>query len=215
VRRTVAVLLACLAIVAAAPAHAGRQLRADDEPTTEGPFYDPVTQCDDQTLKSDGKPVIKVAFCIFFYSFDTLSELDVSDEYGVVWAQATFDAFAGYCTTELSFYVEVSPGTSVYDRIPPKRIKTKRPVGGLFILEADAGGHAITPGTVSQSLQLLPGNLTPLPEDESRVGLAWKGRSPSKLAFVTGAEIGWEMLATPPQMRLGADTIKLTSGRGC
>lgn len=210
-------MLVCLAVLAGSPAHAARQLRADDPPAAEGPLYDPIEQCNRQTLESDaGEPVVKVHFCIFFYSFDTLSELDVNNEYGVVWAQATFDALPGYCTSELSFYVEVSPGTTIHGRTPPKPKAPKRPTTTNVEVAATAGGTALQEGLVSQRLKLLPGKMTPLAEGtESRVGLSWKGRSPDKLAFATGAEIGWPMLEAPPQMKLGTDTIRLVSGKGC
>ena len=199
-------------------AHAGGQLRANDPPTVEGEFYDePDQQCDEQTLKSDGKPVIKVAFCIFFFGFDALYELDLNNDYGVVWAQATFDALPGYCTSELSFYVEMPDGTSIYERMPGKPMTTKKKrAPAMFLLNATAGGTAVVPGWVSQDLYLLPGKITPTgSESEPRVGLAWKGRTPHKLAFVTGAEVSWPWLSSPPSIRLGADTIRLTSGKGC
>lgn len=216
-RRFVAVLLVCLAVLGGSPAHAARQLQADDPPKTEGPFYgEPDQQCDDQTLKSNGKPVIKVAFCIFFYPFDWLSEIDVNYDYGVVWAQATFDALPGYCTSELSFYVEVSEEATIYERTPRQGVTTKKAIPLTVDVTAHAGGNAIVDGRISQEFQLLPGRMTPTgSEEEPRVGVAWKGRTPQKLAFATGAEISWPFLEAPPQIRLGADTIRLTSGKGC
>ncbi|HEX2196256.1 MAG TPA: hypothetical protein VHJ76_04945 [Actinomycetota bacterium] len=216
-RRFVAVLLVCLAVFGGSSAHAARQLDADDPPATEGPFYgEPDQQCDEQTLKSSGKPVIEVAFCIFFYPFDWLSELDVNYDYGVVWAQATFDALPGYCTSELSFYVEMSEGTVLYERTPRKNVTTKRTIPLTVDVNATAGGTAIENGRISQDFQLLPGKMTPtMSEEQPKVGVAWKGRTPQKLAFATGAEISWPFLSAPPQIRLGADTIRLTSGKGC
>lgn len=207
----------CLAVLGAAPAHAAGQLNADDEPTVEGPFFLPADQqCDDQTLKSDGKPVVKVAFCIFFFEFDPLWELDLNNDYGVVWAQATFDALPGYCTSQLSFYIEMPDGTQLYGRTPQEGVRaTKRTPVTVEVL-ANAGTNAIQGGRVSQDFQLLPGKMTPTGSpDEPKVGVAWKGRSPAKLAFATGAEISWPWLSGPPQIRLGADTIRLTSGKGC
>ena len=216
-RRLVAVLLVCLAVLGGSPAYAAKQLDADDRPATEGPFYaEPDQQCDEQTLKSAGKPVIKVAFCIFFYGFDWLSELDVNHDYGVVWAQATFDALPGYCTSELSFYVEMPEGTMLYERTPRKAVATKRTIPLNVDVSATAGGNAIEDGRISQDFRLLPGKMTPTgSEEEPKVGVAWKGRTPHKLAFATGAEISWPFLSAPPQIRLGADTIRLTSGKGC
>ncbi len=198
-------------------AHAAGQLRADDPPAAEGPFYgQPDQQCDEQTLKSDGKPVIKVAFCIFFFGFDPLYELDLGHDYGVAWAQATFDALPGYCTSELSFYVEMPDETVIYERAPREPVSTKRRTPGLVEVFATAGGTAIAPGRVSQELVLLPGRITPTGgEDEPRFGVAWKGRASGKLAFATGAEVSWPWLSSPPSIRLGADTIRLTSGKGC
>ena len=216
-RKCLAVLLVCLAVLGGPSALAARQLRADDPPTVQGSFYsEPDQQCDDQTLKSDGKPVIKVAFCIFFFSFDPLYEVDLDNDYGVVWAQATFDALPGYCTSDLSFYVEMPDGTVLYERAPRVAVTTKKPRAATVDVNATAGGSAIVPGRISQELVLLPGKTTPTgDEDEPRVGVAWKGRSPAKLAFATGAEISWPWLSSPPSIRLGADTIRLTSGKGC
>ncbi|MDQ4024981.1 MAG: hypothetical protein M3217_05760, partial [Actinomycetota bacterium] len=63
--------------------------------------------------------------------------------------------------------------------------------------------------------RLLPGRMAPTGAAEvGRVGVAWKGLSPGKLAFATGAEIGWSAVDSP-EMRLRAETIRLTSGEGC
>ena len=216
-RKLLAVLLACLAVLGGPAAHAADQLRADDPPKVEGNFYtNPDQQCDQQTLKSGGKPVIKVAFCIFFFGFDPLWELDLYNDYGVVWAQATFDALPGYCTSELSFYVQMPDGTLVYERTPREPASARKRTPLTVDVHATAGGTAIVPGRISQEFQLLPGKMTPTgTEDEPKVGVAWKGRSPAKLAFATGAEISWPWLSAPPSIRLGADTIRLTSGKGC
>ena len=217
-RRFLAVLLLCLAVLGSSAAHAGpRQLRADDEPTFEGPFYlSPDQQCDEQTLKSNGKPVIEVAFCIFFFEFDPLWELDLYQDYGVAWAQATFDALPGYCTSQLSFYIELPDGTILYERAPQKAVTATKRTPLTVEVNATAGGSALQPGRVSQDLQLLPGKMSPTgTAEEPQVGVAWKGRSPAKLAFATGAEISWSWLSGPPLIRLGADTIRLTSGPGC
>ena len=207
----------CLATLGGPVAHAAaQQLSADDPPVVQGNFYDPEQQCDDQTLKSDVKPVIKVAFCIFFFAFDPLYEIDLEDDYGVVWAQATFDALPGYCTSELSFYVEVPEGTPIYERTPRESTTARKRTPLTVDVNAVAGGNSIVAGRVSQDLQLLPGKMTPTGSgDENRVGVAWKGRSAAKLAFATGAEVSWPWLEAPPSIRLGADTIRLTSGKGC
>ena len=211
-------MLVCLAMLGGPAALAApRQLAADDPPTVQGNFYsDPDQQCDEQTLKSNGKPVIKVAFCIFFFAFDPLYEIDLDEDYGVVWAQATFDALPGYCTSELSFYVETAEGATVYERAPTEPVTAKKRTPLTVEVNATAGGNALVPGQISQDFQLLPGKMTPTGSDEDRrVGVAWQGRSASKLAFATGAEVSWPWLEAPPSIRLGADTIRLTSGKGC
>lgn len=215
VRRALAALLVCLAVVAGAPAHAARQLDARDEPLVEGPLTLAGQECDEQTLKSDGKPVIKVAFCIFFYQFNSLFEIDLFNDYGVVWAQATFDSLPGLCTSELSFYVEVSPGTQVFQRTPADPHTAKKPGRMAAEVIATANANSVQPGSVSQEYLMLPGKMTPRGlEEGTTVGVSWKGRTPSKVAFATGAEIGWPSLESP-EMELNADTIRLTSGKGC
>jgi hypothetical protein len=207
--------LVCLAVLAGAPAHAARQLDARDEPATQGPLELAGQECDDQTLKSDGKPVVKVSFCIFFYQFNSLFELDLSNDYGVAWAQATFDAMPGLCTSKLSFYVEVSPGTQIFGRTPTGPARAKKAGRISAEIPVSANANALQGGSVSQEFLMLPGKMAPTDlEEASRVGVSWTGRSPNKVAFVTGAEIGWPALETP-EMRLGADTITLTSGKGC
>ncbi|MDQ4124994.1 MAG: hypothetical protein M3134_05270 [Actinomycetota bacterium] len=218
-RKVLAVLLVCLATLGGPAAHAAQQLSADDPPTVEGNFYgDPDQSCDQQTLRSNGKPVIKVAFCIFFFAYDPLFEVDLDEDYGVAWAQATFDALPGYCTSELSFYIEFpgDEGYTIHGRTPAEPVTTRTATATVVELLATAGGQAVGGGRVSQELQLLRGKMTPTGnEDEPRVGVAWKGRSPAKLAFATGAEVSWPWLSPPPEIRLGADTIRLTSGKGC
>lgn len=217
-RKFLAVSLACLALLGGSAAHAAGQLRADKEPSAEGPLYtnNEDRQCDEQTLKSDGKAVIKVAFCIFFFNYDTLFELDLDNDYGVVWAQATFDALPGYCTSALSFYIEMSDGTVLYERAPQESQTVKRKTAATVDVVATAGGNGLQAARVFQELQLLPGKVTPTgSQEEPKVGVAWRGRTPEKLAFATGAEISWSWLDGPPQIRLGADTIRLSSGKGC
>jgi hypothetical protein len=215
VRKVLAALLVCLAVLAGPHAHAARQLKATEHPTTEGPLQLAGEQCDEQKLKSDGKAVVAVEFCIFFYSFNPLFEIDIYSDYGVAWAQATFDALPGMCATEVGFYIEVSSGTQIFERAPaaPMAAKRTRPV--TVEVPVLAGGNAVQPGLVSQEFRLLPGKMSPVgTTEEAQVGVAWKGRSPHKLAFATGAEIAWPTLETP-EMRLQAETIRLTSGRGC
>lgn len=206
----------CLAVLAGSPAHAAKQLSAREHPTTEGPLSLAGEQCDEQKLKSDGKAVVAVEFCIFFYSFNPLLEIDLWNDYGVVWAQATFDALPGLCTSEVGFYIEVSPGTEIYGRTPPGPMRAKRKTLPVTVeVPATANARAVQDGLVSQEFRLLPGKMKPTgAAEEARVGVSWKGRSPDKLAFATGAEIGWPALETP-EMRLQAETIRLTSGPGC
>lgn len=204
----------CLAVLAGPHALAARQMNARDEPTVEGQLTLAGDQCNDQTLKADGKPVIKVSFCIFFYQFDSLFEIDAFHDYGVAWAQATFDALPGYCASELSFYIELSEGTDVLQQTPAEPFSAKRPASVHATILATADSHAVEAASVSQGFRLLPGKMAPYDGDETRVGVSWKGRSRAKLAFATGAEITWPSLESP-EMNLGADTIKLTSGKGC
>lgn len=214
-RKVLAALLVCLAVLAGPPAHAAKQLDANDPPALQGPLEAAGEQCDEQTLKSNGKPVIDVEFCIFFFQFNSLFELDLSNDYGVAWAQATFDALPGLCTSEVSFYIEVSPGTQIYGRLPQEPVKARKPASIAVELAAPANGNAIQPGLVSQEFRLLPGKMTPTAtEEEARVGVSWNGRASGKLAFATGAEIGWPTLESP-EMSIGAESIKLTSGKGC
>lgn len=212
-------MLVCLATLGGSPALAAQQLSADDPPTVEGNFYgDPEQSCDEQTLKSGGKPVIKVDFCVYFFAFDPLFEIDFDEDYGVAWAQATFDALPGYCTSELSFYIQIPEegGYAIHARTPTEPVTTRKTTATVVELLATAGGQAIGGGRVSQELQLLPGKTTPTGDaDEPRAGVAWKGRSPAKLAFAAGAEVSWPWLSPPPEIKLGADTIRLTAGKGC
>ncbi|HEV2757711.1 MAG TPA: hypothetical protein VG318_18270 [Actinomycetota bacterium] len=213
-RKVLAALLVCLAVLAGSPAHAARQLSAREQPDTQGPLTLSAEQCDEQKLKADGKAVIAVEFCIFFYTFNPLLEIDLWYDYGVAWAQATFDALPGLCTSEVGFYIEVSPGTQIYARTPPEPVSAKKPLPVAVELAATANASAVEEGLVSQEFRLLPGKMRPVPEEEARVGVSWKGRSPAKLAFATGADIAWPTLETP-EMSLRADTIRLTSGPGC
>ncbi|MFN2588265.1 MAG: hypothetical protein ABR613_09135 [Actinomycetota bacterium] len=214
-RKVLAALLVCLAVLGGSPAHAARQLNARQHPTVSGPLTLAGEECDEQTLKAGGKPVIDVAFCIFFYQFNPLFELDLGNDYGVAWAQATFDALPGLCTSQVAFYIEVSSGTRIYERTPPEAVRTKKPGPAAVELVATANASSIRDGLVAQEFRLLPGRMAPSAvEEDTRVGVSWKGRSRAKLAFATGAEIGWPALESP-EMRLGADTIRLTSGAGC
>ncbi len=207
--------MTCLAVLAGPHALAAGQMSSRDEPVVEGALTLAGDQCSDQTLKAGGKPVIKVSFCIFLYHFDSLFEADAFHEYGVAWAQATFDALPGYCATAVSFYIELSPGTDVIQRTPAEPLSAKRPASVHATILATADSYAVEAGSVSQGCRLLPGRMAPYAGDEMRVGVSWKGRTPSKLGFATGAEIAWPSLESSPEINLGADTIKLTSGKGC
>ena len=214
-RKVLAALLVCLAVLAGPHAHAAKQMKASDYPATEGPLQLAAEQCDEQKLKAGGKAVVAVEFCIFFYSFNPLFEIDIWSDYGVVWAQATFDALPGLCASEVGFYIEVSPGTQIFERAPSAPMTAKKTQPVMVQVPALAGGNAVQPGVVAQEFRLLPGKMTPTgTAEEAQVGVAWKGRSPDKLAFATGAEIAWPTLESP-EMRLRAETIRLTSGSGC
>lgn len=214
-RKVLAALLVCLSVLAGPPAHAAKQLKANEYPTTEGPLQLAAEECDEQKLKANGKAVVAVEFCIFFYSFNPLLEIDIYNDYGVAWAQATFDALPGMCASEVGFYIEVSSGTQIYERAPAAPMSAKKATPVTVEVPALAGGNAVQPGLISQEFRLLPGRMSPTgTTDEAQVGVAWKGRSPEKLAFATGAEIAWPTLESP-EMQLRAETIRLTSGPGC
>ena len=216
VRKVLASVLVSLAVLAGPSAHAANQLDVRNEPQTQGPLTRTGRECDSQTLKSGGAPVIKVAFCVFFYTYDSI-EIDLENDYGVVWAQASFDALKGFCTTDISFYVEMSEGTQTYEQTPAEPLSTTKARSIDAEVLATAGNHAVLEtGLVTQRFRLYPGKMSPVPtsDDQRRVGLSWSGRTPAKLAFATRAEVGWPSLSSP-SMRVGADTIRLTSGQGC
>lgn len=209
-RTLVVVALTALLLANATPAWA-RQLDARDEPEVSAQLTREVRRCHREALKNQGQVVVRFDGCIYFYSFDPLSEIDLVNDYGVVWLQVNVDAAPGWCTTNVDASIELPGNVSRYGQVPSESASTRTPVSATVELPAEAGGNSLTSGYVRQRLTMYPSETADASDDEV-VGLSWNGETTDKLAFVLGVEIGWSMLDPIEGFSAGLRGIRLSPG---
>jgi hypothetical protein len=190
-------------LLAACLAWAGASARAETlpqgperEPKTQGPLTLDTNRCSDDGVRSeDGTLLGKAVTCLYLYSFDPLSEIDVLRNYGAAWLQASFVPARGWCVTDLGAKVQMSEGD-------PEGISKTTPDGkkAATKLAITAGGTALEDGEISQTSVRGPGDLeTIAPADRPAVVSEWQGKSAKQISLVQGVAYSYEMLAGAPE----------------
>ena len=205
-RVLIASLLLLLSLSASATARPPRQLNARSQPGVSGPISlfsrdcsEPYGQYEDEFWRDfDGE------LCMFRYIFDPLAELDVANDYGMVWAQISVDhdSFCIDAVEPMLLFLRLLPGfelrvvsTTPRDRLVARAARTVRET-----LESDAGGWATDDAAhLTQTYRLLPrvlsGGEVKVFDDQGnqRARWKWSGHTSKRLAFVVGAVVSWKV----------------------
>lgn len=212
-RLALAIWLVVSALLIAAPAHG--QPPASDDPRVTGPLYLVGKSCGGDRLTHEGEPLAKVHSCIRLYEFDMVWETDATRTFGVAWVQSTVKPLNGWCATKVSTEVALPDTVSRHGRAPARDISTKTADRVRVKLVADADHQAIQQGTIDQTFDMYPSSLKPtLANNGQTVRTTWKGQESDELAFVTGAEISWQVLQTP-EIRGGLGQMSFQKDSDC
>lgn len=212
-RLALAIWLVVSALLIAAPAHG--QPPASHDPRVTGPLYLVGRSCGADRLAHEGEPLAKVQSCIWLYEFDMLWETDATRTFGVAWVQATVKPLNGWCATKVSTEVALPDTVNRHGRAPTRDISTKTTDRVRVKLVADADNHALQPGTIDQAFDLYRGSMKPaLANHGQTVRTTWTGQESDELAFVTGAEISWQVLGTP-EIRGGLGQMSFVKASNC
>lgn len=212
-RTALAISLVWSALLVAAPALS--QPPAAKDPRVTGPLYLVGMSCGDNKLKHEGDTLAAVESCIRLYEYDTLSETDVVNTYGVAWVQTSVNPVGGWCATQVETEV-VLPGTVTTHATAPKKGVSPRKRDTVSVkITSSAGGAGIQDASIRQNLDVYPKSLQPEVAKNGRiVRTNWRGRESSNLAFVAAAEISWQMLDSP-QIRGGLGQMRFIKAPGC
>ena len=212
-RFALAIWLVVSALLWAAPAQG--QPPATNEPRVSGPLYLAGLSCGDNKLKHEGKVLAKVASCVRLYEYDTLMETDVNRSFGVAWVQTTVDPMNGWCATKVRTEVILPGSVNRLGRAPNRLISRSKPGKARIKISTTADDTGLEEGSVSQDVNLYPRSLKPSLAKSGRiVRTEWNGQESRELAFVSAAEISWDVLATP-EIRGGLGKMLFLKGRGC
>lgn len=210
IRSAPIVLILVLAVLLpVAPAGAAKQLKAGKAPKVAGPLEQVGRACDSQTVRAGGRVLARVEACVFFFAFDSFSELNVLRDYGVAWAQLTFDAGRGFCANQIGVVLEFPEGTEVHQSAPERAIVGRRAQRAQVRLEGIAGTFSLEESSVSQRLTAIPSSLRSTAEP-SRVSIEWIGHTGAKIAIVGGAEVSWSVLTPLEEFDMLPGGIQMT-----
>lgn len=207
--KQIAPLVAAALLLSAGAARASVEQQQDPSkgPRTEGPVTLDDSTCDERTIRSDDGTVLGSGnVCIYLYSFDTTSEIDLTREYGAAWAQARFTPAQGWCATEVESRIELSEGD--LERIAkgparPGKVTTRLPM--------DARGNAIEEALISKAWTSSAGktsNTAPAGKKPSTTS-AWKGKSAKPVSLVGGLAYSYDILEGSPE-KVGYGFSKLS-----
>ena len=205
IRALAPVLTACL-IFSATGASAGTVEEVG--PKAEGPFKQDREQCSEDTVRSASGTVLgKTETCLFLYSFDRLSELHVTRDFGAAWLQTRFTPAAGWCTTELGAALSLSSGRL-------ERVAQATTEGGKVTtrLTFNARGRALQEGRITQTAADPGGRLVARESKGTSYGLDWRGKTDKAVSLVAGVAYSYDFLTGPPQkFSYGFTNFALTS----
>lgn len=202
-------MLVLMLLLQASPAGAAKQLKARKAPKTSGPVEKSARGCETQTVRAEGRMIARVEACVFFFTFDPFSEVDVIRDYGVAWVQLTFDAGKGLCADEVGVTVEFPEGTEIHRVEPERAIVGTRAQRANVRLDATAGDFALENGSVSQKFTAIPASLRS-ETDARRATILWNGHTGTKIAVVGGAEVSWSMLSPLEEFDFLPGPIRMT-----
>jgi hypothetical protein len=190
-----------LSVLLATPAMA-EQLAAKDDPKVSDNLVQQGKKCATERDEHDGTVVAVVKACQRFFTLDPAAEDNEARDYGVLWLQSTIDPKPGWCVTAAKSDMVFPARAKLAGRTPEAEETAKRSKRLKTELAADAGGHAATAGTISQTSTLFPDKQTPSLKKRDKTTqfrLTWTGSSDEKLAFVSGVHVSWATEDGPPK----------------
>jgi hypothetical protein len=166
------------------------------KPQTKGPVALDRGECSNQQVRSDSdNSVLGLAeICVYLYSFDSLSEIDVLRDYGAVWLQTRFVPTEGWCATDIGTRLELDGGQIEGTTKAPRetgKVTTK--------LKLTAGGNALEDGSISQRWAAAPGDITTKSLDGHGASTVWSGETSKPVNLVSGLGYSYEMLGSGPE----------------
>lgn len=196
-------------LVSPPSAIASEQLDARTQPTYTAPLTDSNEsysgqRCQTEHPESEGVVTAKIRFCRTFLRFDPGSETDTTNDYGVWWIQANIKAMNGWCVTRgratLGMEEEFTPSA-----VLESDLRSDKATDQTLTLVSEAGGTAVTPATVQQSLITFKGRYRAFWDSEtSTYVVRWRGSTKRKIALVGGIEGTWAATAGPGVFLPGA-----------
>jgi hypothetical protein len=196
----VVTIAAALCLGVAAPALAD-QLQAKDEPKVSDNLVSRGKKCATKRDTHDDVVVAVVKACQRFYTLDPAGEDNEARDYGVLWLQTTIDPKPGWCVTRAKSDMVFPARAKVVGRAPEDEETARNPKKLKTTLTADAGGHAATAGSISQTSTLYPDKQTPTltkRDKTTQFRVTWTGSSGEQLAFVSGVHVSWVADDGPP-----------------
>lgn len=175
--------------MAVGPPAGASQLEARDRPTATGPLTYEGRRCTSvDRLRIRSELVAVGRSCIFLYRFSPTAEVDVVRDYGVAWVQTQLDARNGWCATSIRSRVTLPNDTEGHAH-STARHTTSKPRAIRPRLVADAGGAALSDGSLRQRMKLHPRRMRGLVSADGRTfTVTWSGRTARPLAFALGLE---------------------------
>lgn len=181
------------------------------EPKVEGPLSSDGSQCSNDVVRSDSGTLLgRTEVCLYLYSFDTLSEIDLLREHGAAWLQARFVPEAGWCATSVSSRVALSGGRGEAiskDSAAGRKMDTKLTVTA-------AGNAPLENGRVSQTWAAAKGTIETSAPDGGQpvVASKWQGKSAKPVNLVSGVAYSYDLLAgAPGKVNFGFTDFALTT----
>lgn len=207
-----------LCLVISSPALA-EQMQAKDAPKASENLSFQGEKCATDRDEHDGKVVAVVKACQRFYTLNSDAEDDAGNDYGVFWLQTTIDPKPGWCVTTAKSDMVFPARAEVVARTPDADESVKKAKQLRTNLSANAGGHAATAGSISQTSTIYPDKQTPSLKKRTkttRFRVHWTGSSGEQLAFVSGVHFSWAADDGPPRRtRFGLRKYKLVEKETC
>ena len=194
--RLLALVAAAMLVVGGTAGATSEQPEPSRQPRTEGPIGFDGSQCSDEPVVSDEGTVLGHSeICLYQYSFETLSERDVLNEYGAAWIQGSFTPAQGWCVTDVEAGIEITGGRySSTSKVATGKKASVR-------LALNAGGNALENAKISQPVSAAGGTFTTAAVKDANPGSAieWRGKSAKAVAVVSGVGYSYPMLDGGPE----------------
>jgi hypothetical protein len=196
-------------LIASPPVNASEQLDARTEPSYTAPLSDSNEsysgqRCQTEHPEADGVVTARIRFCRTFLRFDPGSETDTTNDYGVWWIQANIKAMNGWCVSRGRATLGMEEGFTP-SAVLETDLRSDNATEQTVTFVSEAGGTAVAPATVQQSLITYKGRYRSFWEAEtSTYVVKWRGSTKRKIALAGGIEGSWDTTVGPGVFLPGA-----------